>query len=105
MPSDLANTVRARMREDLRLRGRALGRRAARIDHRLLRVFLTAYSRPGSRLTLAAVAARVGVTQSAISHILAGDKGRPLPRRLLRACRARAARARYGARQGGGTRR
>jgi len=91
---ELARNVQARMREDNRIRGTALGRQAPAADAHLLRWWLTAYSRPGSTLTLAAVAARLGVTQSALSHRLAGERGSPLPRALLRACRARARAAR-----------
>jgi hypothetical protein len=89
IPDELARAVRARMDEDGRLRARALGRRTARIDRQCLRWLLTAYARPGSRLTLAVIAARLGTTQPALSHIIGGRPGRPLPRRLLRACRAR----------------
>lgn len=94
IPDGLARAVRARTDDDARLRGRVLGRRARRIDRRRLRWLLTAYSRPGSRLTLAAIAHRLGATQSAISHILAGRKGSLLPRRLAIACRRRAGVAR-----------
>ncbi|WP_458098111.1 hypothetical protein [Roseomonas sp. WA12] len=98
---ELAGAVRARMREDNRLRGAALGRKAPAADARLLRWWLTAYSRPGSTLTLATVAARLGVTQGALSHRLAGERGTPLPRALLRACRARARTARLAALRSG----
>lgn len=104
IPDDLARAVRARMDEDGRIRGRALGQRAVRIDRRLLRWLLTAYGRPGSALTLSSVAARFGITQSAVSHLIAGRKGSPLPRRLLRACRARARALRYGSGRAGGAR-
>jgi hypothetical protein len=89
-PEALACAVCAQMDEDVVLRGRALCHRAIRVDRRQLRWLLTAYARPGSLLTLAAIAARLGITQGAVSHLLAGRKGRPLPRQLLRACRARA---------------
>jgi hypothetical protein len=90
IPDDLAAAARTRMREDLRLRGRQLGRRSARLDRTQLRWLLTAYSRPGSRLTLAGIASRLGATQAAISHLIAGRAGQPLPRRLVLACKARA---------------
>ncbi|MFC7739501.1 hypothetical protein ACFQX4_28045 [Roseomonas sp. GCM10028921] len=101
IPDDLARAVQERMAEDARLRGRALGRRSRRIDRRQLRWLLTAYSRPGSRLTLAEVGHRLRVTQSAISHIIAGRKGPPLPRRLAVACRTRAHLARLASLRGG----
>ena len=101
IPEALARAVRARMDEDRRLRGRELGRRAARVDRRLLRWLLTAYARPGSGLTQSSIAARLGISQGAVSHLLAGRKGLPLPRRLLRACRARARALRYGAGRSG----
>ena len=97
IPEALARAVRARMDDDRRLRGRELGRRAACTDRRLLRWLLTAYARPGSGLTQSSIAARLGITQGAVSHLLAGRKGPPLPSRLLRACRARARALRYGA--------
>lgn len=100
IPESLARAVRAHMAEGARLRGRTLGRRAGRIDRRQLRVLLTAYTRQGSRLTLSSIAARLGVTQSAVSHIVAGRKGSPLPRSLARACRARARAARLSALRG-----
>ncbi|MGK7871350.1 hypothetical protein [Falsiroseomonas sp. E2-1-a20] len=98
----LARAVQARMAENLRLRGRVLGRRARRIDRRWLRWLLTAYARPGSRLTLVGIAGRLGATQSAISHILAGCKGPPLPRSLAIACRRRAHDARLASLRGRG---
>jgi hypothetical protein len=103
-PEALACAVCAQMDEDVVLRGRALCHRAACIGRRQLRWLLTAYARPGSLLTLAAIAARLGITQGAVSHLLAGRKGRPLPRQLLRACRARAQAGRRGAYRVGGVR-
>jgi hypothetical protein len=103
VPDALARAVRDRMCEDIRLRGAALGRKARAADPHLLRWWLTAYSRAGSRLTLTAIATRLSVTQGAISHRLAGTRGRPLPRRLIRACRARARAARLAALRSGGT--
>jgi hypothetical protein len=102
VPDDLARAVRARMNEDARHRLQARCWETARLRRRELRWLLTAYARPGSVLTLAAIAARLGITQGAVSHALAGRQGRPLPRRLLRACRERARTARYAARRGGG---
>jgi hypothetical protein len=102
IPEALACAVGARMDEGFRLRDRALGHRATRVDRWQLRWLLTAYARPGSLLTLAAIAARLGITQGAVSHLLAGRKGRPLPRQLLRACRARARAGRHGAYRAGG---
>ncbi|WP_424140354.1 hypothetical protein [Roseomonas chloroacetimidivorans] len=90
IPHDLARAALARMRQDVCLRAISLGRRRARINRVQLRWLLTAYSRPGSRLTLAAIAERLGATQGAVSHFIAGRGGRPLPRRLVRACKARA---------------
>lgn len=104
IPPSFAHAIRVRMDGDARVRGRALGQRAGRIDRRLLRALLTAYSRPGSRLTLAGIAARLGVTQSAISHIVAGRRGRPLPRRLARACRIHVAAVRRAALRSRGSR-
>jgi hypothetical protein len=100
----VACAVRARMDEDVRLRAWVLGHRAAYVNRRQLRWLLTAYARPGSLLTLAAIAARLGITQGAVSHLIAGRKGRPLPRQLLRACRARARAVRHGAYRAGGAR-
>ncbi|MBP0447346.1 hypothetical protein J8J14_21495 [Roseomonas sp. SSH11] len=91
IPDDLARAVQERMAEDARLRGRALGRRSRRVNRRLLRWLLTAYSRPGSLLTLAEIGRRLQVTQGAVSHAIAGKRGQlPLPRRLAAACRTRA---------------
>jgi hypothetical protein len=97
IPEALACAVRARVNEDVRLCGQALGHRAARVEPRQLRWLMTAYARPGSLLTLTAIAARLGITKGTISHLIAGRKGRPLPRQLLRACRARAQVERRGA--------
>jgi hypothetical protein len=93
IPDDLSRAAFARMRQDMCLRAISLGRRQARINRVQLRWLLIAYSRPGSRLTLAAIAERLGATQGAVSHLIAGRGGRPLPRRLVRACKARAAAA------------
>lgn len=101
IPDNLARAVRARMDEDSRLRCRALAQHARRTDRRLLRRLLTAYARPGSTLTQSGIAARLSITQSAVSRIVAGRKGQPLPRRLLRACLARTRAVRYGAGRSG----
>jgi hypothetical protein len=86
----LARAARARAAAERRRRGRALGERSGRIDRRRLVWLLTAYARGAAGLTLAAIAGRLGVTQARISHILAGRTKRPLSRRLVRSCRARA---------------
>ncbi|WP_458098449.1 hypothetical protein [Roseomonas sp. WA12] len=102
VPDDLARAVRARMDEDLRhrMRIRRHDEEASRPERQQLRWLLTAYARPGSCLTLQAIATQLGITQSAVSHVLAGRRGRPLPRQLLRACRARAKARHAGSRTG-----
>jgi hypothetical protein len=102
VPDDIARAVGARMVEDLRhrMRIRRQEQEASRPGLRQLRWLLTAYSRPGSCLTLQAIATRLGITQGAISHTLAGRRGRPLSRHLLRACRVRARARRAAPRKG-----
>jgi hypothetical protein len=75
----------------------AWSRRQSRpgVDRKWLRWWLTAYSRPGSYLTIGAVASALGVTQAAISKILGEDRRWPASRkptswRLRQACKVRA---------------
>jgi hypothetical protein len=70
--------------------GEGLGRRGRRIDRQQLRWLLEVYSRGGvPGMKLAHVAARLGVTQGRISHLLADRTIRPLPRRLVLRCERR----------------
>jgi hypothetical protein len=93
LPEDLVREVRARMRANRS----AWSRRQSRpgVDRKWLRRWLTAYCRPGSRLTLGAIASALGVTQAAISRILGEDRRWPASRkpiswRLRQACKVRA---------------